>query len=810
MLPLARVVDLLVSSARDERNPHLCDSLQSCLNVVYTHGNFIVPPSAHQRMLEEMGQQNPFIDKHTKSWMRQELVQQVPMLSQLATTSRLTLDATQDLLQHVDQNQKQGHASRHSAPIPVRAELDSEEAKGDDDSKHSSSDGDSPPQTRTNVPRIRPGHSAGNLKEVPRGRMRSKSGGHGRHARGGVVIVGAASAPVAPVVGLSDDEVLAAEGTITDWAFDMVTWGQKCRHPLTWTTETLLFRWGSLPRSLQAGQRSLDCVFVCALQLWYRSEVESTQPGVAAAVDTRRGQLLFRYGAAQLLSQRAARCVRGAGSGAFHECVQPPACWPPHVGSVITPAACRSSGVKAISGMLHDLDGLAVLLAAAVHDFRHPGVSNNFLITTQSKLAIRYNDISVLENFHCAEAFTLLQQPMYNVLSDLGKEKKAHVRFVVIQCVLATDLSHGQQFTNMFKAKVRRGTVSSSVRPNRRSPLLANQCCVDVPALVAPQAEDKLLTMQVLLKCADVSHPARPLRIHKRWSDLISEEFYSQGDLEREQGLPVSPLCDRMDANLPRSQRGFIDFVCRPCFVPFGKFCKVDMWTEMLRLNKTYWRSQAQEMENSGRTQPAPAGMSDSRQTSVSTLGGEEKLIVDSSPDVHVGPSKRWSGRPRQVDDDASGDFTSARDVRAVDSSHSLGLGTHHASAHSMTSTGAGVVSRRAPPHHRVRRAGPGTPDTTGDSSDMSTVRGGMESLCSSPGLHAKHRPGLSGDVVSSGVASCGHAAGASSPMGLLAVPRQRTNDGDGDSLLSGESDGIPRGRSELLRLRGEPTLVGR
>ena len=215
--------------------------------------------------------------------------------------------------------------------------------------------------------------------------------------------------------------------------------------------------------------------------------------------------------------------------------------------------------VKPISSMLHDLDGLAVLLAAAVHDFRHPGVSNNFLITTQSKLAIRYNDISVLENFHCAEAFELLQQPMYNVLSDLGKEKRAHVRFVVIQCVLATDLSHGQQFTNMFKAKVRRSNLSSTVRA---SPLLVftsllSHCFVwrashESPsvsrAVLVPQAEDKLLLMQVLLKCADVSHPARPLRIHKKWSHLIAEEFYAQGDLERTQ-VRVRP--GRAGAPLP-------------------------------------------------------------------------------------------------------------------------------------------------------------------------------------------------------------------------------------------------------------------
>jgi len=101
------------------------------------------------------------------------------------------------------------------------------------------------------------------------------------------------------------------------------------------------------------------------------------------------------------------------------------------------------------------------------------------------------------------------------------------------------------------------------------------RCCVLLVVVCCAQPDDKLLLMQVLLKCADICHPARPLRIHKKWSFLIAEEFYAQGDLERQRGMPVSPLCNRHDADLPRSQRGFIDFVCRPSYLPFGRFCNV-------------------------------------------------------------------------------------------------------------------------------------------------------------------------------------------------------------------------------------------
>jgi hypothetical protein len=52
---------------------------------------------------------------------------------------------------------------------------------------------------------------------------------------------------------------------------------------------------------------------------------------------------------------------------------------------------------------------LACLLAAAAHDYGHPGVGNGFLITTSHPLALRYNDQSVLEHHHLAETFRLLQ-----------------------------------------------------------------------------------------------------------------------------------------------------------------------------------------------------------------------------------------------------------------------------------------------------------------------------------------------------------------------------------------------------------------
>lgn len=60
-----------------------------------------------------------------------------------------------------------------------------------------------------------------------------------------------------------------------------------------------------------------------------------------------------------------------------------------------------------------DLMTMACYLSAAIHDYEHGGVNNDFLIQTRDKLAVTYNDISPLENHHLAAAARLMADPRY-------------------------------------------------------------------------------------------------------------------------------------------------------------------------------------------------------------------------------------------------------------------------------------------------------------------------------------------------------------------------------------------------------------
>ncbi|XP_034147484.1 calcium/calmodulin-dependent 3',5'-cyclic nucleotide phosphodiesterase 1A isoform X1 [Esox lucius] len=193
------------------------------------------------------------------------------------------------------------------------------------------------------------------------------------------------------------------------------------------------------------------------------------------------------------------------------------------------------------TGMVHwltELEIFALIFAAAVHDYEHTGTTNNFHIQTRSDSAILYNDRSILESHHVSAAYRLLQDDdEMNIFYNLSKDDWRELRALVVEMVLATDMScHFQQVKHMKNF------------------------------LQQPEGIDKPKALSLLLHAADISHPAKTWDLHHRWTASLLEEFFRQGDKEAELGLPFSPLCDRKSTMVAQSQIGFIDFIVVPTF----------------------------------------------------------------------------------------------------------------------------------------------------------------------------------------------------------------------------------------------------
>jgi len=68
---------------------------------------------------------------------------------------------------------------------------------------------------------------------------------------------------------------------------------------------------------------------------------------------------------------------------------------------------------------MDNLDLFSIILSGSIHDFEHPGYNNMYLVNTGHNLAIRYNDLSVLENHHVAAAYKIMKDKHFNFLGNV-------------------------------------------------------------------------------------------------------------------------------------------------------------------------------------------------------------------------------------------------------------------------------------------------------------------------------------------------------------------------------------------------------
>uniref|UniRef100_A0A673W6L5 Phosphodiesterase n=1 Tax=Salmo trutta TaxID=8032 RepID=A0A673W6L5_SALTR len=187
------------------------------------------------------------------------------------------------------------------------------------------------------------------------------------------------------------------------------------------------------------------------------------------------------------------------------------------------------------------LTDMGILMTAAVcHDLDHPGYNNTYQINARTELAVRYNDISPLENHHCAVAFQILSLPECNIFANVELEAYKQIRQAIITLILATDMARHGEILDSFKHKVDSFDFTNE--------------------------EHVTCLKMVLIKCCDISNEVRPTEVAEPWVDCLLEEYFMQSDREKTEGLPVAPFMDRDKVTKPTAQIGFIKFVLIPMF----------------------------------------------------------------------------------------------------------------------------------------------------------------------------------------------------------------------------------------------------
>ena len=285
--------------------------------------------------------------------------------------------------------------------------------------------------------------------------------------------------------------------------------------------------------------------------------------------------------------------------------------------------------------LLHGLGGIevlkpsklqlfAILISAVIHDLRHPGRNNLFQQNTLSKMAIRYNDQSVLENMHLAVAMEKLfgkgRIPSIDIFKNMKKSDVIKCRKLMIEAVLGTDMS--KHFSNVSNAKTLIGCIDGEI---------TSETCWGV--------------LHFLMHMADISNTSKGKHIAIQWADRCLEEFFEQGDEEKRLNLEVSPLCSRESVSRSESQHGFIQFIVKPAFQVLEEIMP-KIKTEIIPIldtNLAFWESQLEqktieEMDQMRASIRSSVSLELSNSSFFEDMGGidenddEEEITDDSSP----------------------------------------------------------------------------------------------------------------------------------------------------------------------------------
>eukprot|EP01064_Diplonema_japonicum_P014542 TRINITY_DN22216_c1_g1_i1.p1 TRINITY_DN22216_c1_g1~~TRINITY_DN22216_c1_g1_i1.p1 ORF type:complete len:273 (+),score=38.96 TRINITY_DN22216_c1_g1_i1:181-999(+) len=185
---------------------------------------------------------------------------------------------------------------------------------------------------------------------------------------------------------------------------------------------------------------------------------------------------------------------------------------------------------------LKPVECYVLLITALVHDVDHMGLNNSFHFKTETPMGILSTSTgssSILEVHHCNKAIDILGMDDYDIFSSLNQDDQKHAYKIMINCILATDMARHKELHDALRS----------------------MGCFDLH-----NDDHRMTLLQILLKSADISNITKPFAISKKWAVAVTEEFYCQGDKERELGETVLPMFDRdKERALAEGQIGFIN-----------------------------------------------------------------------------------------------------------------------------------------------------------------------------------------------------------------------------------------------------------
>ncbi|KAH6576005.1 hypothetical protein BASA62_001671 [Batrachochytrium salamandrivorans] len=222
-------------------------------------------------------------------------------------------------------------------------------------------------------------------------------------------------------------------------------------------------------------------------------------------------------------------------------------------------------GIINVTGLIEKLkpvEKLILTVACIGHDLDHPGYNNSYQINAKTELAIVYNDNAPLEMHHAGKSqdhhhhhmkLDMRSKLAYSVSSNIANAIFLQLFLIayIVRCVKESfDVSYQLIWVNMENCWHNSKKYRKSFNYD--------------------DMEHRALLLALVIKCADISNEVRPANVAEPWVNCLLEEFFSQSDREKAEGLPNAPFMDREKVTKPSAQIGFIAYVMIPMYELVG------------------------------------------------------------------------------------------------------------------------------------------------------------------------------------------------------------------------------------------------
>ncbi|XP_050320395.1 dual 3',5'-cyclic-AMP and -GMP phosphodiesterase 11 isoform X1 [Bactrocera neohumeralis] len=224
-----------------------------------------------------------------------------------------------------------------------------------------------------------------------------------------------------------------------------------------------------------------------------------------------------------------------------------------------------------------EIECLALIIGCLCHDLDHRGTNNSFQIKASSPLAQLYST-STMEHHHFDQCLMILNSPGNQILANLSSDDYCRVIRVLEDAILSTDLA---------------------VYFRKRGPFL--QSVKEQPLSYWEADEPRALLRAMSMTVCDLSAITKPWDIEKRVADLVSSEFFEQGDMEKQELniMPIDIMNREKEDELPMMQVNFIESICLPIYEAFADLSdKLEPLVEGVRENREHWIELAQQVQN--------------------------------------------------------------------------------------------------------------------------------------------------------------------------------------------------------------------